>query len=415
MIMNGKLFLKVAVGLMALMFVSCEKTQTEQPELTPKSNVYSVDGQSGVFESVVVSNIGEYICVAASTSDGVDIFDEIFDQEEYFYIAISPLLNGKEFDMKREERLYTVISTMQGAALESVKPETTQEIQSGTSLFNCKDGKVEVTLDLVLENGSTFSVRLSAEETGIVVNENLFSIGGNDKPVRASFSKLEDGKTALYLTPAGIEYFDELEIATYYAYIILDDSQCHGKTLAVDDVIAVGYVDNFNSLTVDSREVATTGTVNVASSSGDSSHFVVSADLDFAGTSLKIRFEGKTRDADVKQVVESKIIYEGKSFGIKNVMLDSRLSDDGISYVKITTDRDDVITISLPSNFVDGNAHGFSQSSDLYIEYGGVVYSKANGSSGTVMVGVNDGMLKVEATNYKNLEIIYEGSYDELS
>lgn len=415
MIMNGKLFLKVAVGLMALMFVSCEKTQTEQPELTPKSNVYSVDGQSGVFESVVVSNIGEYICVAATPSDGVDIFDEIFDQEEYFYIAISPLLNGKEFDMKREERLYTVISTMQGATLESVKPETTQEIQSGTSLFNCKDGKVEVTLDLVLENGSTFSVRLSAEETGIVVNENLFSIGGNDKPVRASFSKLEDGKTALYLTPAGIEYFDELEIATYYAYIILDDSQCHGKTLAVDDVIAVGYVDNFNSLTVDSREVATTGTVNVASSSGDSSHFVVSADLDFAGTSLKIRFEGKTRDADVKQVVESKIIYEGKSFGIKNVMLDSRSSDDGISYVKITTDRDDVITISLPSNFVDGNAHGFSQSSDLYIEYGGVVYSKANGSSGTVMVGVNDGMLKVEATNYKNLEIIYEGSYDELS
>ena len=48
----------------------------------------------------------------------------------------------------------------------------------------------------------------------------------------------------------------------------------------------------------------------------------------------------------------------------------------------------------------------------LYIEYDGVVYSKANGSSGTVTAGIDNNVLKVEATNYKNLEVLYEGPFE---
>ena len=395
--------------------MSCEKIQTDQPEPEkplPENNIFTVDGQTGVFESVVVSNIGEYICIAASTSDGVDVFDEIFDQEEYFYVAISPLLNGKEFDIKTESRLYTMMSTLPGAALQSVTPETSQEVESGACLFNCKDGKVNVEVNMILADGATLTVKLTAEEAGIVVNENLFSIGGNDKPVRASFSKFENGTTAIYLTPAGIEYFADLEIATYYAYIILDDSKCHGKTLSVEDVIAVGYADNLTGLVVDSRDVPATGSINVASDSNDPAHFVVSADLDFDGVSLQLRFDGRTRDANIVQVKESKIVYNGKSLGIKNVALDKQTDVEDVYHVVITTEKDDDICISLPSNFLDGNAHGFSQSPSLYIEYDGVVYSKANGSSGTVTVGVDNNILKVEATNYKNLEVLYEGPFE---
>ena len=410
------MFLKVITALMSLVVMSCEKVQTEpeQEKPAPETNMFTVNDQLGVFESVVVSNIGEYICIAASTSDGVDVFDEIFDQEEYFYVAISPLLNGKEFDIKTETKLYTMIGELPGASLKSVTPETSQEVQSGTCLFNCKDGKVNVTVDMVLADGATLTVKLTAEEAGIVVNENLFSIAGNDKPIRASFSKFENGTTAIYLTPAGIEYFADLEIATYYAYVILDDSKCHGKTLSVEDVIAVGYADNLNGLIVDSRDVPATGSINVASDSSDPSHFVVSADLDFEGVSLQLRFDGKTRDANVVQVKESKIVYNGKSLGIKNVALDKQTDVDDVYHVLITTEKDDDIRISLPSNFLDGNAHGFSQSPSLYIEYDGVVYSKANGSSGTVLVGVDNNVLKVEATNYKNLEVLYEGPFEIL-
>ena len=412
--MKSNIFLKVIAALMALVVISCEKVpaEPEQEKPAPETNMFTVDGQIGVFESVVVSNIGEYICIAASTSDGVDVFDEIFDQEEYFYVAISPLLNGKEFDIKTERRLYTMMSELSGAFLESVTPETTQEIQSGTCLFNCKDGKVNVLVNAALADGTSLTVKLTAEESGIVVNENLFSIDGNDKPIRASFSKFENGTTAIYLTPAGIEYFADLEIATYYAYVILDDSKCHGKMLSVEDVIAVGYADNLTGLIVDSRDVMTSGSINVASDSSDPSHFVVSADLDFSGVSLQLRFDGKTRDANIVQVKESKIIYNGKSLGIKNVALDRQTDVDDVYHVLITTEKDDDIRISLPSNFLDGNAHGFSQSPNLYIEYDGTVYSKANGSSGTVTISISGGVLKVEATNYKNLEVLYEGPYE---
>ena len=405
---------------MALLLISCEKAQIqtdpepEQGDPIPETNVFTVNEQVGVFESVVVSNIGEYICIAASTSDGVDVFDEIFDQEEYFYVAISPLLNGKEFDVKTEVKLYTMMSSLAGASLTSLTPETTQEVQSGTCLFNCKDGQVSVDVTMVLADGVTLTVKLTAEEAGIVVNQNLFSIAGNDKPIRASFSKFENGTTAIYLTPGGIEYFADLEIVTYYAYIILDDSKCHGKTLSVEDVIAVGYADNLTGLIVDSRDVPAAGSINVASDSSDPAHFVVSADLDFEGVSLQLRFDGRTRDANLVQVKESKIVYDGKSLGIKNVALDRQTDVDGVYNVVITTEKDDDILISLPSNFLDGNAHGFSQSPSLYIEYDGVVYSKANGSSGTVTVGVDGNVLKVEATNYKNLEVLYEGPYEDL-
>ena len=413
--MKHNTLLWIAAAFMTLAAVSCEKIQTEEPEQgdpIPETNVFTVDGQTGVLESVVVSNIGEYICIAASTSDGVDVFDEIFDQEEYFYVAISPLLNGKEFDVKTEVKLYTMMSNLPGAVLQSVTPETSQEVESGVCLFNCKDGKVNVEVNMVLADGAALTVKLTAEEAGIVVNENLFSIGGNDKPIRASFSKFENGTTAVYLTPAGIEYFADLEIATYYAYVILDDSKCHGKTLSVEDVIAVGYADNLTGLIVDSRDVPVTGSINVASDSNDPAHFVVSADLDFDGVPLQLRFDGRTRDANIVQVKESKIVYNGKSLGIKKVALDKQTDIEDVYHVVITTEKDDDICISLPSNFLDGNAHGFSQSPSLYIEYDGVVYSKANGSSGTVTVGVDNNILKVEATNYKNLEVLYEGPFE---
>jgi hypothetical protein len=78
----------------------------------------------------------------------------------------------------------------------------------------------------------------------------------------------------------------------------------------------------------------------------------------------------------------------------------------------IYTEREDVLKIHLPSDFIDGNAHGFSQSPDLYIEYDGKVYSKAKGYSGTVTVGRDGDTLRIDATNYDNLKITYEGPYE---
>ena len=431
--MKMRTLLKITAAMVALAVISCEKPQvdpqqpgpeqpgTEQPTPevpeTPELpqlevNTYEIGGERNPFGSVVVSNFGEYVCIAATPAEGVENFDEVFEQEEYFYVAVSPLLVGQEFDLMQEESLFTVMSTLYGAYLESVAPSIREEIVSGTCLFDYKEGVAAVEAHIQLADGAYLSVKLSAEEPGIVVNENTFAIAGNQKPVRTAFRLVEDGVTALYLTPAGISYFDDLPITTYYAYVILDSSKCHGRTLGVEDLIAVGYADNFNELIVDSREVKTTGIVNVAADPDDPTHFVVAMDLDLDGTSLEVSFDGKTLDANAKEVIESKFKYEGKSYGITGVSLGYMPEKGDVYAVRVKTERNDEVVISLPAKFLDGNAHGFSQSADLFIEYDGVVYSKANGSSGTVTIGVDDGMININVTNYNNLEIIYEGPYE---
>ena len=389
---------------------SDEPEVPQMPEI--EVNTYQKEGVDGSFASVVVSNLGEYVCIAATPTAGIDDFNAVFEQDEYFYVAVSPLLNGQEFDMMTEDELFTVMSTLEGAELESVAPSMKEEILAGRCVFDYKEGVANVEVQVLLADGTDLAVRLSAEEPGIVVNQNIFAIAGNQKPVRTAFRKLENGTTAIYLTPAGIEFFEELDVATYYAYIILDDSKCHGRTLTPEDVISVGYVDNLKGIAVDSDDVSVTGTLHVASDSHDLAHYVVAADLDFAGTTLKLRFNGTTRDAYMKEQTPNEVVYHGKSLGITAVSVDMQSNPEGVYHLMIRTECDDVVRITLPSNFLDGNAHGFSQSPDLFIEYDGVVYSKANGSNGTVTAGIYGDKIRIEATNYNNLEVIYEGPYE---
>lgn len=380
-----------------------------------EANTYAVDKEKSSFGSVEVSNLGEYICIAASPAKGVENFDAIFEQDEYFYVAISPLLNGKEFDLMAEKDLYTVMSTLDGAFLESVAPGMTQEIKEGKCTFNYQNEKAKVEISLTLADGRTLAAKMEAEEAGIVVNENIFAIAGDEKPVRAAFYLKEDGLTTLYLTPAGIQYFEDISITTYYAYIILDDTQCNGRTLDVSDIVAVGYGDNFNEIYVDSREVDALGSLKVLSDPDNTAHYQVSADITLGGTTLKLRYNGNAIDAGTKEVVKNELVYNGKSYGITGVSLDLQPNQENTCGVMIATDRGDFMRITLPLNFLDGNAHGFSQSPDLYMEYDGQVYSKANGYNGTVTVGKDENTIKIEATNYDNLKIIYEGPYETVS
>ena len=380
------------------------------------ANTYAVDKDKSSFGSVELTNLGEYICIAATPADGVQSFDAVFEQDEYFYVAISPLLNGKEFDLMTEKDLYTVMSTLDGAYLESVAPDMKEEIKEGKCLFDYKDGKATVEVRLTLEDGTKLAAKMEAEEPGIVVNENIFAIAGDEKPVRTAFYLKEDGLTTLYLTPAGIDYFEDISITTYYAYIVLDDTQCNGRALDVSDIVAVGYGDNFNEIYVDSREVSAKGSLKVFADPSDASHYQVSADITFGGTTLKLRYDGNAIDAGTKEVVKNEVIYNGETYGITNVILN--MQPDPVSLtctVMIFTERGDMVSITLPVNFLDGNAHGFSQSPDLYMDYDGQRYSKATGYSGTITVAEDGDTIRIDATNYDNLKITYEGPYESES
>lgn len=428
--MNTSTRIFTAMAILLMTAISCERPDddpedkpdgnppVEKPEEKPdtpvvatKDNTFVIDGKEASFGSISVSNFGEYLCIAASPEEGVESFDAMFGQDEYLYVAISPLLNGKEFDLMTENDLFTVISTVAGAGIETLSPEVRTEITEGRCSFGYAEGKTEVFIALELSSGVSFSAKMSAEEAALVVNENTFSLDGNTKPIRTVFHRSQDGRTELYLTPAGISYFEDLNITTYYAYLILEDSQCNGKTLSVKDIEAAGYGDNFNEIYVSSTDTQTTGTVNVLRDAEDPAHYTVAASLDFDGTALEMSFDGKALDTAPAQEAESEVVYDGKSEKINKVTLDKRDTPQFTHSVNILTENGTDICITLPHAYIDGTPHGFSQSPYLTIAYGDVIFSKATGYSGTVNIGTEGETMTIEATNYKNFNIYYKGPF----
>jgi len=390
--------------------IEAEEEPEEKPIAT-EDNTYVTDGKEFQFGSVAVTNFGEYLCIAASPAEGVENFDAIFEQEEYLYAAISPMLNGKEFDLMTETELFTVMSTLRDAEIESLAPATRNEISEGKCSFTYSDGKASVSIVMKLKSGVELSAKMTAEEPSLVVNENIIAIDGEKKPVRTAFYESKDGMTTIYLTPAGISYFEELEITTYYSYITLKDSQCNGNKLNISDIECAGIVDNLNGTHKNSIDTKTSGTVTVLKDPVDPWHFTVMAELDFSGTTLEISFDGNAISSEVTEIKESIVTYEGKKQTIKEVWLDTMPNPEDTRSVVILTEEGNEVCLTMPRNFMDGNAHGFSQSPYMNIRYNDTVFSKADGYSGTVTVGIDGSTMTIEATNYKNLEISYEGPF----
>ena len=384
--------------------IEAEEEPEEKPIAT-EDNTYVTDGKEFQFGSVAVTNFGEYLCIAASPAEGVENFDAIFEQEEYLYAAISPMLNGKEFDLMTETELFTVMSTLRDAEIESLAPATRNEISEGKCSFTYSDGKASVSIVMKLKSGVELSAKMTAEEPSLVVNENIIAIDGEKKPVRTAFYESKDGMTTIYLTPAGISYFEELEITTYYSYITLKDAQCNGNKLSISDIECAGIVNNLNETHKNSIDTKTSGTVTVLKDPDDPWHFTVMAELDFSGTTLEISFDGNAISSEVTEVKESIVTYEGKKQTIKEVWLDTMPNPEDTRSVVILTEEGNEVCLTMPRNFMDGNAHGFSQSPYMNIRYNDTVFSKADGYSGTVTVGIDGSTMTIEATNYKNLEI----------
>ena len=70
--------------------------------------------------------------------------------------------------------------------------------------------------------------------------------------------------------------------------------------------------------------------------------------------------------------------------------------------------------VTMPVKFWAYEAVGFSYDKDnIRVSYDGNVYNKANGSSGTINLKLNEELSQIEIkfTNYNNLEFYYNGSY----
>lgn len=380
------------------------------------ANSFALDGEVVALGSVAAMMVDENLSVVATPQSGVTSAEAILECEEFLFASVSPLLVGRKFNLITESSLYTFVSTLAGAGLETVAPEFTEEIEAGTAIFTYQGNELDVKADLTLVGGVSFSFHIQTTIEADVNESVIVSIYG-EKPLRTAFYLKEGGYTYLYFTPAGLYYFDELSIATWYLYLVVDDSLVSGQTLDItsvgeDTTLFFGMVDNFdegNSFEVASGHLeGATGTINI-SERGEGDYTAV-IDIVFGGNSYSVNFAGECLSAlDEEPESGNVLLYNGEELGVTGVSLTK-----GESVWSLIFDVEDgtTLTATAPATFFDGNARGFSQSADLTVSYQGVTYSKANGHSGTFTALYNeqDATLSLSFTNYDNLELNYSGS-----
>ncbi len=379
------------------------------PDKELVANSYSIDGQVHNLNSVYAEMLGENVYIVGTKSEGIGSAMDIFECDEYIYAAVSPTLVGCEIDLNSENNVYTIISTLAGACIEELSPGSTVEITSGKMILDYVDSQVTAKAEIVLTDGTNLRFHLSAKKE-MTINENTISRDSERKPLRTAFYSEEGGITYLYFTPAGIEYFEELEIATWYLYFVIDSKLIDGSkhTISSETLRQFGLVDNFDSSK--SFELS-----NMQGASGeyvitknDTGNYTAIINIMVDAIRYGVEYNGMCISSEYKPEEKSNyLIYNGS----EHTILSATLTEGDVYAVTFKTDDKKSITLTAPASFFNGNAYGFSQSADFTVTYENRTYSKANGDMGTLtaLYSSSNTSLEVSFTNYSDLEFSYKG------
>ncbi len=398
---------------------------TELPS-APNLNTYVINGVERAFGSVAFSMIGENPSVFATPSEGITEWMDIMACEEYFFAGMNPLLDGVEFDLMTEKQLYTFMSTLSGAVLETVAPDFLEEITAGKSLFDydAESSKLTLKTGMILADGTTLAVNIEAQakQQEVDVNDNVILRGAEQKPIRASFYMAEDGLTALYFTPGAISYFDEIYDTTSFFYLMLDDALCTGEPIEIttmgSGLAMMGVEDQLDpskswAVSGDNLQGAV-GVVSVLKV--DEGNYAVEIEVELDGVAYAVRFEGPCVPYDETAPKEDteNIFCLGD---LESAILEGCLVKGGdVWTVDLLLANDEMVSISMPAAYFDGEIYGFSQSPDIEVYYSGTdrTMSKANGESGSLSILFDEqvNIVEIEFTNYDDCELYYCGEVE---
>lgn len=388
-----KRFHLIVLSIVGMLFaVACEpdnnggKHESELP-----INSCSISGEVTKLQSVAVEMLDDNIYIVATPTPNIATATEIFGCEEYLFVAVNPLLVGKEFDLKTESSLYTIISTLSDAPLREVTPENNGEVKAGTIKFAYENNVATVKGAITLANGKEFKFNLSAEKA-IAVNENVITRGDETKPLRAAFYDEGDFATTLYFTPAGLEHFGEIDDASWYIYLGVSNKLVDGKNHSLAEMggtsmFEFGVIDNLSS----SKSVeimagylrGATGDFTIAKTADAT--YDVSINVKLLGVQYVVKFAGKSLSVDYAP--EKKINYfdyKGAEYAVTSALL---TQGESVWSLELANESGKSVVLNAPKEFFNSGdgGRGFSQSAEFTVEYDGVVYSKANGYSGTII------------------------------
>lgn len=388
------------------------------------SGMLVINGEQTPLTGIFVDEYSGYMMVTMTDVAGAESFDWLVENEaEYVQILVLPSLCNRELDVKTETDGFALYSTYASAPLfKGAGPGFTEAIESGSCRFDFDGTNAEAFINLKLADGSTIAVRGAGVFEGTKPEENYIERNGDKDALRAAFYSVEDGLGYFYFTPADIDYFEEIEMASYYVVLLVDESLIDGRTVDIateSSYFEVYYVDNATGDMIigaagDTADVE--GTFSISRLDSEAS-FAASASIAFSeNISVSLTFSGECTDMYAEPAKENAFVFDGVKTPIASVVVDitSELwniwlsGESGVETVEGMQSAD-ALRITAPEEAFSGEPVGLSTYKTIEFAYGDSVWNYDNGAFGTLTVSLDGETLNLDFTNYENLNGYYSG------
>lgn len=388
------------------------------------SGMLVINGEQTPLTGIFVDEYSGYMMVTMTDVAGAESFDWLVENEaEYVQILVLPSLCNREFDVKTETDGFTLYSTYASAPLfEGAGPGFTEAIESGSCRFDFDGTNAEAFINLKLADGSTIAVRGAGVFEGTKPEENYIERNGDKDALRAAFYSVEDGLGYFYFTPADIDYFEEIEMASYYVVLLVDESLIDGRTVDIateSSYFEVYYVDNATGdmiIGAAGDTAGVEGTFSISRLDSEAS-FAASASIAFSeNISVSLTFSGECTDMYAEPAKENAFVFDGVKTPIASVVVDTTSElwniwlsgESGVETVEGMQSAD-ALRITAPEEAFSGEPVGLSTYKTIEFAYGDSVWNYDNEAFGTLTVSLDGETLNLDFTNYENLNGYYSG------
>lgn len=388
------------------------------------SGVLVINSEQTPLTGIFVDEYSGYMMVTMTDVAGAESFDWLVENEaEYVQILVLPSLCNREFDVMTETDGFTLYSTYASAPLfEGAGPGFTEAIESGSCRFDFDGTNAEAFINLKLADGSTIAVRGAGVFEGTKPEENYIERNGDKDALRAAFYSVEDGLGYFYFTPADIDYFEEIEMASYYVVLLVDESLIDGRTVDIateSSYFEVYYVDNATGdmiIGAAGDTAGVEGTFSISRLDSEAS-FAASASIAFSeNISVSLTFSGECTDMYAEPAKENAFVFDGVKTPIASVVVDTtselwNIWLSGESGVETVEGMQSAVAlrITAPEEAFSGEPVGLSTYKTIEFAYGDSVWNYDNGAFGTLTVSLDGETLNLDFTNYENLNGYYSG------
>lgn len=388
------------------------------------SGVLVINSEQTPLTGIFVDEYSGYMMVTMTDVAGAESFDWLVENEaEYVQILVLPSLCNREFDVMTETDGFALYSTYASAPLfEGAGPGFTEAIESGSCRFDFDGTNAEAFINLKLADGSTIAVRGAGVFEGTKPEENYIERNGDKDALRAAFYSVEDGLGYFYFTPADIDYFEEIEMASYYVVLLVDESLIDGRTVDIateSSYFEVYYVDNATGdmiIGAAGDTAGVEGTFSISRLDSEAS-FAASASIAFSeNISVSLTFSGECTDMYAEPAKENAFVFDDVKTPIASVVVDTTSElwniwlsgESGVETVEGMQSAD-ALRITAPEEAFSGEPVGLSTYKTIEFAYGDSVWNYDNGAFGTLTVSLDGETLNLDFTNYENLNGYYSG------